>query len=405
MKITKEQYINNPCGTCATAFWKAEAFEMPKDILVVHEKDLNRFDECNCCAERYFRLIHNLQQINRPNLHEDFYFLTIDINKQKELVENLINRCYKDICVSVEDVENWTKTKVFDGGLWLGVFEKKTNMLVALGIADFDKDIKEGSLEWIQVLPEKQGLGLGKAVVSELLLRLKEKAGFVTVSGKVDNETNPQRLYRSCGFAGNDIWYVFRKTEEKQSLDETENGFKLQSGSTIIREIVESDLANYRRWMTEETEWMDWDAPWDKWTEQEAAGFIESLKKRIGKKLETHYRLEIQTPEGHIGWVNSYDIDDDKDKLAVGIDICAQSARRKGHAYRALSIFIRYLFDKTGKDVLYTQTWSGNFPMIGLAEKLGFSVCACKKDFRTVNGKLYDGLTFVLEKSKMSKAD
>ena len=79
---------------------------------------------------------------------------------------------------------------------------------VALGIADFDAEIKEGSLEWIQVLPGKRRMGLGKMIVNELLSRLKGKADFATVSGQIDNATNPEMLYRKCGFTGNDIWYV-----------------------------------------------------------------------------------------------------------------------------------------------------------------------------------------------------
>jgi len=43
-----------------------------------------------------------------------------------------------------------------------------------------------------------------------LLYRAK-KAAFATVSGKADDPTCPERLYRSCGFVGNDIWHVMRK--------------------------------------------------------------------------------------------------------------------------------------------------------------------------------------------------
>ena len=48
-------------------------------------------------------------------------------------------------------------------------------------------EIGEGSLEWIQVLPEYRGQGLGTKLVLELLCRLKDKAAFVTVCGEVDN--------------------------------------------------------------------------------------------------------------------------------------------------------------------------------------------------------------------------
>ncbi|MGL5087309.1 MAG: GNAT family N-acetyltransferase [Clostridium sp.] len=63
-------------------------------------------------------------------------------------------------------------------------------------------------LEWIQILPEYRGLRLGKAIVMRLLLNMCKQVDFVTVSGKVDNKTNPEKLYRKCGFEGKDIWHV-----------------------------------------------------------------------------------------------------------------------------------------------------------------------------------------------------
>jgi hypothetical protein len=45
-------------------------------------------------------------------------------------------------------------------------------------------------------------------IVNELIYRLSKIADFITVSGRVDNNSNPFRLYKSCGFVGNDIWYI-----------------------------------------------------------------------------------------------------------------------------------------------------------------------------------------------------
>ena len=56
-----------------------------------------------------------------------------------------------------------------------------------------------------------RGKGIGKFIVNELLQRMKDKASFVTVSGQVNNSTNPQALYRKCGFEGNDIWHIMHK--------------------------------------------------------------------------------------------------------------------------------------------------------------------------------------------------
>lgn len=49
--------------------------------------------------------------------------------------------------------------------------------------------------------------------LNELLWRMKEKVDFVTVSGKSDNKTNPEGLYRSCGFTGNDLWHILKLKE------------------------------------------------------------------------------------------------------------------------------------------------------------------------------------------------
>jgi GNAT superfamily N-acetyltransferase len=127
------------------------------------------------------------------------------------LISDLINRCYEDIEVTPAQINEWTGYSVFDNDLWVFIYENESDIPVALGIADFDKDIKEGSLEWIQVLPEKRGLGLGQALVSELLRRLKGKADFVTVSGQSENNTNPEAVYRKCGFTGDDVWCILKR--------------------------------------------------------------------------------------------------------------------------------------------------------------------------------------------------
>jgi GNAT superfamily N-acetyltransferase len=89
--------------------------------------------------------------------------------------------------------------------------DEAQNAPAALGIAEFDPMIDEGSLEWIQVLPAYRGRGLGQQIVFELLNLLHGKAAFTTVAGQVDNPTYPERLYRRCGFDGDDYWWVLRK--------------------------------------------------------------------------------------------------------------------------------------------------------------------------------------------------
>jgi len=208
--ITKEQYISNPCRVCSTAYWKNTTYKKPDNIQVVHEKDLIVADLEEYHITRYFRLLHNLKNIKPSNLCDGFYFQNVNIETQGESVAELINQCYDDIEVTSEQVVSWTQFKVYCKELWVFIYENNYSSPIGLGIADFDSDIKEGSLEWIQVLPKKRGLGLGQSLVNELLQRLNGKAEFVTVSGEIDNSTNPESIYRKCGFYGDDVWCVIR---------------------------------------------------------------------------------------------------------------------------------------------------------------------------------------------------
>lgn len=159
--------------------------------------------------EKYFRLYHDLKSIPRVEL--DSFEITTVKHKDINAVVSIINKSYVDINVSKDLIKSYTKTPVYNKDLWIMVKEKATSKYVGCGIADFDTEAKELILEWIQVLPEYRGKKIGQAMVAELLFRMKGVADFATVSGKVDNPTNPEALYRKCGFAGNDVWHIMHK--------------------------------------------------------------------------------------------------------------------------------------------------------------------------------------------------
>jgi len=174
----------------------------------------------------------------------------------------------------------------------------------------------------------------------------------------------------------------------------------LKNDKIMLRHFKSEDIEKHIDWVTVETEWKEWDAPWEWLSEADDIDYIERRKSLLDKP--TNSRLMIETLAGElVGEVNSYYIDGDCEKLAVGIGIPPLSARRKGHAYAALTLFMEHLF-KT-RDVLYTQTWSGNMRMIALAEKIGFKEVRRLKDLREVNGEKYDGLTFAVTKAEFDE--
>ena len=181
-----------------------------------------------------------------------------------------------------------------------------------------------------------------------------------------------------------------------------------------LRDMVESDIEDYVRWFTTETQWSETDSPWEpisgdaeaeraSWTE-----YYESVKEMPEDVLR--WKFEIDWNGRHIGWVCSYMIDENYEWIstddikdgqkvyhAVGIDICESDVWGNGVGSAALRAFIKYYFD-SGIDAIYTQTWSGNVRMIRCGEKLGFVECNRYENKREVDGKLYDALTYRLEK-------
>jgi ribosomal protein S18 acetylase RimI-like enzyme len=137
-----------------------------------------------------------------------YEYAEVHMPEQAEMVAELLTRCYPGSSFTAQEVVKWMSYPVYAPDLWVFITDKERRVPVALGIADLDKIVKEGSLEWIQVLPDYQRQGLGQAIVNELLRRMSGRVRFVTVSGQVDNPNNPRELYRKCGFTGDDIWVM-----------------------------------------------------------------------------------------------------------------------------------------------------------------------------------------------------
>ena len=111
----------------------------------------------------------------------------------------------------LDTVQTWLKHPVFASDLWLWVIDVASDQPVGLGVGELDSDIHEASLTWVQVLPDYQRQGIGRAIVHELLHRIADRAAFTTVSGPVEDRDNPGAFFRHCGFTGEDVWWYLRR--------------------------------------------------------------------------------------------------------------------------------------------------------------------------------------------------
>jgi GNAT superfamily N-acetyltransferase len=204
-----EEYKENPCGVLSIPYWKNKRIRIPENMCVVHDTKYVEENYRDYHDEPYFRLYHDLVGV-KPFALDGLSIVTAKYDDIPLLVD-VINQSYTDLSVTTEQMIGYTQTEVFCPELWIAAVDNATSCIVGCGIADFDKELHEGILEWIQVIPAYRGQKIGQLLVNELLKRMANIAKFATVSGKVNNPTSPEMLYRKCGFVGNDIWHVLTR--------------------------------------------------------------------------------------------------------------------------------------------------------------------------------------------------
>lgn len=249
--------------------------------------------------------------------------------------------------------------------------------------------------------PAQKNRGFATAALSAAIEKLFASGFSVIKAGAFKGNAASMRVMEKCGL---------KPTGETEIIpyrgDELECFYYAikRHDPVILRDMRESDIEDYVRWFTVETEWSDFDAPWEEissseeeerksWTE-----YYDSVKDMPAD--EPRRKFEIECGGRHIGWVSRYfDLDyvENPDRIpAVGIDIPEISERSKGVGTEALRLFIEYLRGLGYKKV-YTQTWSGNARMLKVAQKLGFIPVVTLKDQREVRGGRFDAVTLALE--------
>ena len=195
--ISINEYKQNPCGVLSIPYWKAEKMSIPENIKIVHN---NNFDQAmlnDYNDKKYFRLFHNLKNV--PTFTNNNYTYGIISKSEINELVKMINASYShtDIFVSADYINGLTKTKVYCSELWIGAFDNEK--LIGSIICDLDVEIGKGVIEWLQVLHEYRGKGIASSLLCKALNIMKHTAEFATVSGKCDNRTNPEGVYRKCG--------------------------------------------------------------------------------------------------------------------------------------------------------------------------------------------------------------
>ena len=205
--MNKDEYLKDPCKASSLSFWKTNNFVVPSFVHVVRD-DL--FDKAlNVNDEQYFKVINYLNNIEKPDLPKSFVDCSDSVSFKD--FANHINSCYLKEHVTEEEVASYKEHLTYKKELWIAIKDIKTNEVVGTAIGEFDSSINEGIIEWVQVSNDYRRKGIGKYLVNSLLIKMKEYADFVIVSGNLNNPSNPLKLYLSCGFKNKVIWHIYNK--------------------------------------------------------------------------------------------------------------------------------------------------------------------------------------------------
>ena len=202
-------YLKNPCGLLSIPWWKHIRMEVPAHILIAHQRDFSPELAAGCRDQVYFRLSRTLHTI--PDYKASGFLMESLSPECAPLIASIINASYEDIRVTENQIRTMEDSPAFCPALWILAREEQSGNAAGCAMGEFDPASGEMSIEWVQVLPHFRRRGVGRALVLELLRQAPIEAGFAPVSGRTDSSSNPESLYRSCGFEGSDYWHILWK--------------------------------------------------------------------------------------------------------------------------------------------------------------------------------------------------
>ncbi|QKS72541.1 GNAT family N-acetyltransferase [Paenalkalicoccus suaedae] len=164
----------------------------------------------------------------------------------------------------------------------------------------------------------------------------------------------------------------------------------IQDNELTIRPVTEQDLPalwalTYR---DENPEWKKWDAPY---FAHKAIPFETYMEKQHTLVNQEDYWL-IEVSDKIIGTVSYYWEHEPSRWLEMGIGIYDSAYWSGGYGTRALKLWIEHLFATMPLVRVGYTTWSGNYRMVKVGEKLGMTMEARLRKCRYYNAEYYDSI-------------
>ena len=176
--------------------------------------------------------------------------------------------------------------------------------------------------------------------------------------------------------------------------------FRLAGGRICLRDWRLDDLPALAYWLEPGHEWKNLDAPYYPGPE------LDEIPHSIERKRRVITEARLPNPRDNvviaradtdelIGALSAYWESIETLWLTLGIVVYDPTWWGHGLGAEAFGMWTNYQFRERPEIVrLDLRTWSGNYGMIRVAQKLGFQQEACFRKARIVDGAYYDSLAF-----------
>lgn len=166
--------------------------------------------------------------------------------------------------------------------------------------------------------------------------------------------------------------------------------FMLRDKDLVLRPIEAGDLERFWELVFKEAwpEWKEWDAPYFSHEQKSYEEFLKGASSWVN-----HPRFwAVVVDDKFVGTVSYYWEDEGKYWLEMGIVLYESNNWNRGLGYRAMRLWMDYLFENLDVARVGFTTWSGNARMMRVGEKLGMTLEARLRKVRFYNGEYYDSI-------------
>jgi GNAT superfamily N-acetyltransferase len=159
---------------------------------------------------RYFRAYLPDPAPQDAKIPAGFQIAVADPTSEAAEISRLMNAAYPSLprLTTPERLGELASADYYLADGWFFLIERDTGQRVGLAICGYCPEMKEGFIEWIQVVPRLRNQGFGRLLVHEAIRRIHGQSRFITASGNLDAPFALGGLYKACGFVQIRQWTI-----------------------------------------------------------------------------------------------------------------------------------------------------------------------------------------------------